>query len=417
MFEKLFLRPTTIAAYTEAPLVDDRQRYLSYCEDNGAKRNTLRQIASVQLNLVKILDLQINERVSIEQIEAAAKQWAKPGSPRKGRPACASATKAFIQQAVRWLRFVDRFDEPEIQRHSHAAEVDAFAKWMRHERGLAELTIESRCRVIDQFFDWLDECGVTLAAIEITNIDQALMQYTISGRYCRSTINLYAQTIRSFFRFVEPRGWCTAGLADSIIPLRVLPDQSIPRGLTREEEVVRFLATTEGERPSDRRDRAILMLLITYGLRAGEVSNLKLDDLNWQEDILRVRCSKSGRTRCHRLSRSVGQSIIRYLSEVRPKCSQRALFLTLIAPIGPIDRNVVGSLVARRMEKIGITGKSKGPHSLRHGAAQHLLDQGLSMKHIGDYLGHRSINTTAVYAKVDLNALREVAEVDLEGLI
>ena len=416
MFEKIFLCPTAIAAYREAPLVDDRQRYLLHWKDNGAKRSTLRQIASVQLNLVKILDLQIDERVSIEQIEAAAKQWAKPGSHRKGRPACAKATKTFIQRAARWLRFVERVDEPNTPHHCHAAEVDAFAKWMRQQCGLAESTIKFRCRVIDQFFDWLDECGITVAAIEITNIDQVLMRYTISGQCCRSTINLYAKVIRSFFRFAEQRSWCTAGLADSIIPPRVLPDQSIPKGLTR-EEVVRLLATTEGERPSDLRDRAILMLLITYGLRASEVCNLQLDDLNWQQDILRVRCTKSGRTLYHPLSRSVGESIIRYLSEVRPKCSQRALFLTLIAPLGAINGAAVYQLVAQRMEKIGITGKSKGPHVLRHAAAQHLLDQGLSMKHIGDYLGHRSINTTAVYAKVDLNALREVAEVDLEGLI
>ncbi len=130
------------------------------------------------------------------------------------------------------------------------------------------------------------------------------MRYKISGRYCRRTINLYAKAIRLFLRFTEQRGWSKTGLADGIIPPRVLGNQSIPKGLTR-EEVVKLLATTEGKRPCDRTDRAILMLLITYGLRAGEVCSLQLDDLNWQDNIVRVRCSKSGRTLYHPLSRSV----------------------------------------------------------------------------------------------------------------
>jgi site-specific recombinase XerD len=87
------------------------------------------------------------------------------------------------------------------------------------------------------------------------------------------------------------------------------------------DEVVRLLATTEGDHTFDIRARAILMLLITYGLRAGEVSGLQLDDLDWEREMLRVRCPKPGRTHLYPLSRGVGQTILRYLSEVRPKPS------------------------------------------------------------------------------------------------
>ena len=132
------------------------------------------------------------------------------------------------------------------------------------------------------------------------------------------------------------------------------------------------------------------MVLIAYGLRSGEVAGLRLDDVDWAEETLRVRCPKPGRTHHYPLSRSVGQAIVRYLTEVRPRRPHRTLFLTLRAPIGP--------------------------HALRHAAAQHLLDQGVSFKEVGDYLGHRSISSTAVYAKVQLGTLREVADIDLEGL-
>ena len=91
-------------------------------------------------------------------------------------------------------------------------------------------------------------------------------------------------------------------------------------------------------------------------------------------------------------------------------------FLTLNAPIRPMTRSAIGHVAKSRLDRIGITGKHRGPHALRHGTAQHLLDNGLSMKEVGDYLGHRGISATSAYARVRLGALREVADIDLEGL-
>ncbi|RWG14448.1 MAG: hypothetical protein EOQ55_23925 [Mesorhizobium sp.] len=195
-------------------------------------------------------------------------------------------------------------------------------------------------------------------------------------------------------------------------PSSAYPGETIPKGLNR-GEVTRLLATAEGGHPHDIRARAILMLLITYGLRVGEVSGLQLGDLDWQQEMLRVRCPKPGRTHLYPLSPDVGQAILRYLREVRPAHPERTLFLTMKAPIRPLSRGVIKGIVFTRLNDLGIKGKRRGPHALRHAVAQHLLDQGLSMKAVGDYLGHRSTAATAIYAKVNLNALREVAEIDL----
>ena len=158
------------------------------------------------------------------------------------------------------------------------------------------------------------------------------------------------------------------------------------------------------------------MVLIAYGLRAGEVAGLRLDDLDWTQETLRVRCPKPGRTHHYPLSRGVGQTILRYIRDVRPRRSERALFLTLNAPIRPMTRTAIGHVVSSRLDRLGIVGKRRGPHALRHATAQHLLDQGLSMKEVGDYLGHRSVSATSAYAKVQLGTLREVGDIDLEGL-
>ena len=130
-----------------------------------------------------------------------------------------------------------------------------------------------------------------------------------------------------------------------------------------------------------------------------------------------MRCPKPGRTHLYPLSRAVGQAILRYIRELRPPRPERTLFLTLQAPIRPLSRGAMKHVVGSRLDSLGIAGKRRGPHALRHGAAQHLLNQGLSMKEVGDYLGHRSVSATSVYAKVQLNTLREVAEIDLEGLV
>ena len=326
-----------------------------------------------------------------------------------------AARRRFIVHAVRWLRFVGMLEEPRKARHAHAHEVAAYAAWMRNERGWAEETIRGCCNTLDRFFDWLDECGVALASVGIEEIDEAIARYHARG-HSRVTIHNYAQRLRSFLRFAEQRGWCLAGLADALMPPRRHRGETIPKGLTR-GEVIGLLATTEGDRPSNIRDRAILMALITYGLRAGEVAGLRLDDLDWDEEMLRVRCPKPGRTHLYPLAHGVGQTVLRYLREVRPARPERALFLTLKAPIKPVSRSTINGLLRTRLDVLGITGKRRGPHALRHAAAQHLLDQGLSMKAVGDYLGHCTLAATSAYARVRLEALREVAAIDLGGLL
>ena len=166
----------------------------------------------------------------------------------------------------------------------------------------------------------------------------------------------------------------------------------------------------------DKRDRAILMLLAAYGLRSTELRGLQLDDFDWERETLSVRRPKPGRTHVYPLSKGVGVAVLRYLREVRPRHPDRTLFLTLGVPFKPLSRTSLGYIVRQRLGTLGIVTGRRGPHALRHAAAQHLLDQGMAMKIIGDFLGHRSPSSTAVYAKVDLNALREVAAFDLEGL-
>jgi integrase len=160
----------------------------------------------------------------------------------------------------------------------------------------------------------------------------------------------------------------------------------------------------------------MLMLFAIYGFRAGEVINLRLEDLDWEHELLRVVSSKTKRVRTYPLMRSVGDAILRYLQEVRPRSTHRALFLSLYPPFGPL-RAVSQDVVARRLKSLGVSLPHYGPHALRHACATRLLADGLSLKEIGDQLGHTNPETTRIYAKVDLAGLRQVADFELGGVL
>ena len=418
MFETLFTQPSTIESYQAAPLADERERYLRHFAESGAARSTLQMIAHEQRSLVFFLDLTNDKKVTASQVAAAATEWSRPGKHRRHRTVRSSpqTRKLFLLRSLRWLRFIDRLDEPVVVRHPHMAQVAAYEEWMRNERGLSEDTIQANCTDANRFFDWLVTQDLPLSSVTAIDIDNAIMAKKGSGLYSRTTIRHYAKRIHAFFKYAERRDWCAPGVTTALLPRRIYRDETVPPGRTR-EEVVDLLATTEGDRPVDKRDRAILMLFIAYGLRVNELCNIELDDLDWEKETLRVRRPKPRRTQLYPLSRGVGQAIIRYVVEVRPPRAERALFLTLLAPIRPLSRGGFESVVINRLRRIGVVTGRRGPHTLRHAAAQHLMDQGVPLKVIGDFLGHRDPASTSIYARSDLKTLREVADFDLEGLV
>jgi integrase len=147
-----------------------------------------------------------------------------------------------------------------------------------------------------------------------------------------------------------------------------------------------------------------------------EVSRLRLEDFDWEREIIRVPRPKQRRTQDYPLTHAVGEAIIRYPKEVRPRCAHREVFLRLIAPIKPISPSGLYNLTRKRVSQLGIVARHGGPHSLRHSCAARLVFEELSLKKIGDHLGHQSTYSTRTYAKVDLAGLREVASFDLGGL-
>ena len=161
-----------------------------------------------------------------------------------------------------------------------------------------------------------------LADMTIGDVDEFLAARIAEGTLRRTSARAAAGCLRSFFRFAEARSWCRAGIAGCIMPPLAYPDRPIPKGFDR-DEVERLLATTEGSAPADVRDRAVLTILATCGLRAGEVGALRVEDVDWERDLLRVFRPKTGRTDTFPLTPAVGNALMDYLLKVRPGCGTR----------------------------------------------------------------------------------------------
>ena len=262
----------------------------------------------------------------------------------------------------------------------------------------------------------MTSAGLGLDTLTVAQVDDLLTRQVQEEGYARVTVQTYTSTLRAFFRFAEASGWCRPGLAAAVMAPRVFPHEGLPVSPSW-DDVNRVLAALAGGKPAHIRDRALVLLLAVYGLRAGEAVALRLDDFDWEREMLTVPPGKGQKPRTYPLCRPVGEAVLRYLREVRPKSARREVFLTLRAPFRPLPCGGLGQAVTRRLRALGITLPHYGPHALRHACATHLLEQGLSLKEIGDHLGHRSPETTRIYAKVDLAGLRTVADLDLEGVL
>ena len=410
MFETLYKDPATIERYRLAPLLEERERYLCAVLASGVVGDVARRVARTQLALMVLLSLpDADIPIGFATVEAAVREWCR------NVPAVSGAD--FRRHAFRWLRFLGWLEEPVRDAHPHARQVEAFAAWMRDDRGLSEATVSNCCYQSDRLFVWAAGRNLILADMTIGDIDEFLAVRIGEGGLRRTSARAAAGCLRSFFRFAEARKWCRAGIAGGIMPPLAYPDRPVPKGFDR-DEVERLLATTEGSTPVDLRDRAVLTILATCGLRAGEVRALRVEDIDWERDMLHVFRPKTGRTDTFPLTAAVGNALMDYLLKVRPEGGrERALFLTLQAPFRPLTSGAIGMIVRSRAKRLGITGKRLGAHALRHAAAQRLVDEGCGLKTVGDFLGHSSLSATSAYAKIDLASLRRVADIRLKELL
>lgn len=417
MFHELFTRSDALQRQRVGPLAEDRDRYLSHLAHQGMARSSLRNLAEFLLGVADYLrlDERPGETICYSEIEQQAVRWAN----RRHRPPQMKdirRTRArFIWHATHWLQFLGCYQPPCPTPAPYADRIAAFANYMSQEQGLSSRTIDTRCHRVQDFLECLGIANHSFRQISPAQIDEALRSKIQQSGFAPVTLRSYISSLRTFLRYAEAQGWCRKGLANALQGPRIYAQATLPLGPSW-DKVQQLLASTTGDRPKEIRDRAILMLLAIYGFRAGEIVRLRLADFDWERELLLLTRPKQRRAQSYPLARSVGDAVLRYLQEVRPRSPHREVFLTLRAPFRPLCSDTLWSVVSPRLRPLEVSIPHYGPHALRHACATHLLSRGLSLKEIGDHLGHRNPDTTRIYAKVDLVGLRRVADFDLGGL-
>jgi site-specific recombinase XerD len=282
-----------------------------------------------------------------------------------------------------------------------------FEQYLRQQRALANATVVNYVPFIRKFLtDRIGNGPVRLSRLRARDVVRFVQRQ--APRLHRKRAKLMTTALRSFLQYARYCGHITLDLAAAVPAVANWSMPSIPRAISA-DQVRQLLASIDRRTAMGRRDYAILLLLARLGLRSSEVAFLELDDIDWNTATLSV-CAKSGLRHELPLTREVGEAIAAYLQNARPLSASRRVFLRAKAPLNGFQgASGVGSIVRHALQRAGIHAPTYGAHQFRHGLATEMLRQGASLGEIGGVLGHRHPQTTKIYTKVDLKALRTLA--------
>lgn len=279
----------------------------------------------------------------------------------------------------------------------------SFERYLLTERGLAQCTAAAYVARARRFRDGVS-AAEGLAGVTAGDVTGAVLRE--SEALSVGSAQFFVCALRSFLRFCFIEGLVEADLSQAALPVTGRRRSSLPRGISRTDAKA-LLGGCDRRLAIGRRDYAVILTLLRLGLRAGEVATLTLDDIDWRAGELVVR-GKGGREDALPLPPDVGAAIAAYLRRGRPACDRREVFLRALAPIGPLGRGGVSTVVRRASEHAGLP--KVGAHRLRHTAACEMVSAGVPLGHIGQVLRHRSPISTAIYARVDVDRLRQLAQ-------
>jgi site-specific recombinase XerD len=290
-----------------------------------------------------------------------------------------------------------------------------FFDYLDQEKGLRKGTLKVYLHYLRQFAEYLDRIGVQdMGHLSLVILSGFIGEY--SSRVNMSGLRNACCVIRVFLRYLHREGVIKKDLSKLIESPQRFRLSDIPRSISW-EQVRTVLESVDRRSEVGKRDFAILLLLVTYGLRGREVAMITLDDVDWRHERLRIPDRKCSHSTAYPLSKLVGEAILDYMKHGRPSTKRRELFFRSNAPVTPIGAAAVSSCAGRYLRKAGIRVPRPGSHTLRHSCVQRLIDGDFSLKTIGDYVGHRSPSSTQIYGKVSIEALRQVALGDGEDAI
>jgi integrase/recombinase XerD len=313
-----------------------------------------------------------------------------------------------LEQLIEFLRRDGKIagEKADLKKTPVDQVVQEFKTYLQDQRGLAAITIAGYAPYVGLFLrKRFGDHAVRLEDLRADDVFGFVRQE--SGLTQLERMKSITKALRSFFKYAHYRGLIGTDLAAAVPRVAGWSMPAIPRAISA-DQVRKLLSGVDRGNAKGRRDYAILLLLARLGLRSGEVAHLELEDIDWTSGTLQVR--GKGRQSRFPLPQEVGRAIVGYLQHGRPATASRRLFVRTKAPFrGFRDSTPIAGIVRSAIERAGVQAPTRGAHQFRHGLATEMLRRGLSLKEIGDVLGHRKIQVTKIYAKVDIHALRTIA--------
>jgi site-specific recombinase XerD len=421
MLERYFIRPATLDRIRASWLGDAIEQYATWLtEQDYAARNIFIRIPI----LTRFGEFTRQQGANnwkqlpdyVEPFVRYTLKQSKTGTSKRLRGAAANGIRNPVQQLLRLI--LPEGSNIGLAQHGPDPFIDSapsFFSFLRNERGLREATLVQYRHYLRLLEEYLRRLGVDALSDLSPSVISAVI--TESGKTInKRSVQSLCSILKVFLRYLYHTGVLARDLSEQIESPRHYRLSNLPRSISV-EQVRQTLEAVDQRDAVGKRDYAILLLLVTYGLRAREVAALTLDDFDWKRDRLHVPGRKAGHSAIFPLSPVVGEAVLAYLQHGRPKTEARAMFFRVFAPYTPLGAPAVSARAKRYLRKAGIKIARPGSHTLRHTCVQRLVDAHVPLKTIGDYLGHRTPDATNIYAKVNIEALREVALSDVEEIL
>jgi site-specific recombinase XerD len=415
MIDSIFLVKSVRERHRTAPLIAERERYLSYLLEIGTRRERVRNVASMLLHVIRLLKLDSFRPVGMDEILEGCERWVEDFDAHRHRRSGLACRHTFRVVATNWLRHQGALTPAPRPTRLFGDLLDDFLDAMRSKRGFASETLRSYRSRILAFLNWLQPRCSEFSQVRASDVEEYLETKRLNG-WSRSSFGSHCIALKTFFGYAEQQRWCLGGIRGSICSPR-LPRIAENLNGPAWDDVRRLLASIGDLKPADLRAKAMFLLFSVYGLRSSEVRGLALEDIDWRRESIIVRRAKRGKTQQFPLQAEVGKAIALYLRRARPQCSCRNLFVTLHPPYRPVLGHTMSGTFYHRVKKLGMATHLFGPHMLRRACATQLLRTGTPLKDIADFLGHSDLRSVSAYAKFDPDSLKNVAKFSLRGVM
>src|SRR5215469_10332479 len=319
MLDQIFTRKDALKRHLEAPLLKEREEFLSHLSRLGTNRLPMQNMAWWLLRIVKILKLKRLRKVDVKEITTAARGLAHQNGSKTSRP----TALLFTYAAKKWLRFHGRLSIPRPTRQAFSRQLEAFSQFMR-DSNFRSSTMESSTPRVAEFLNWFAGKHLRLSRLTILDVDQFLA-YKLATGSAPPTLKSISGSLRSFLYYAESRKWCRKGIA-SLTRGPAVGRYSTRRLGRKWQEVRQLLRSIKGDCRSDLRAKAVIPLLSVYALRSGEVGALRPEDVDWVKKTLTVRRSKRGKVQIYPLLPEIELALRKYITKGRPHCYCPQLF-------------------------------------------------------------------------------------------